>query len=298
MKIVAVCGSGRTGSTLLSLLLSQDPRVFNLGQLRHLWRAFDRNEACSCSRVLHDCTVYGRSVPAAFPAAGAGGFVAMHRLARAFQKDAARITDWSDERSLAAMRREHTVFLTGLGATLQQIGAATGVDAFVDTSKVPEFAFALTLLPGTEPHVLNLVRDPRAVACSWHSKNGSLLGTMRMARDWRVRQQRLEDWRPVLGRRFLTLRYEDLAAAPQAELARVADWAALPVPGSLFTAPDHAVLDWSRQHLFPPANERVLAERRTDVTIAPADAWQARENARIHAIAQFFARPLDRLYYP
>ena len=43
MKIIAICGSGRSGSTLLSLLLSQDRSVFNLGQLRHLWRAFERD---------------------------------------------------------------------------------------------------------------------------------------------------------------------------------------------------------------------------------------------------------------
>ena len=298
MKIIAVSGTGRTGSTLLSLLLAQDPDVFNLGQLRHLWRAFDRDEACTCDHGLRDCAVYGRALPAAFPQAGGDGIAAMHRLARAFQKDAARLPDWTDERSLAGLRRRHAAFLAGLDATLQQVAAVTGAGTFIDTSKAPEFALALGLLPGIELYVLNLVRDPRAVACSWHRKNGSLLGTVRSARDWRVRQRRLEGWRPALGARFLTLRYEDLATAPPTEIAMVADWAALPVPGSLFAAQDRALLDWSRQHLFPPANERVLAERMTEVTITPADAWQSPENARIHAIALFCARPLHRLYYP
>ena len=40
LKVIAICGSGRSGSTLLSLLLSQDTSVFNLGQMRHLNRAY------------------------------------------------------------------------------------------------------------------------------------------------------------------------------------------------------------------------------------------------------------------
>ena len=38
LKVIAISGSGRSGSTLLSLLLSQDNSVFNLGQMRHLWQ--------------------------------------------------------------------------------------------------------------------------------------------------------------------------------------------------------------------------------------------------------------------
>ena len=58
VKIIAISGSGRSGSTLLSLLLSQDARVFNLGQLRHLWRSYEDNEPCSCSQSLQSCEIY------------------------------------------------------------------------------------------------------------------------------------------------------------------------------------------------------------------------------------------------
>ncbi|MGA8204386.1 MAG: hypothetical protein WB812_07685, partial [Woeseiaceae bacterium] len=92
MKVVAIVGSGRSGSTLLSLMLSQDSGVFNLGQSRHLFRAFANGEPCSCGVSLRDCPVYGELVPAARAAAGADADP--ETAGRAWLKGAARLADW------------------------------------------------------------------------------------------------------------------------------------------------------------------------------------------------------------
>lgn len=90
---------------------------------------------------------------------------------------------------------------------------------------------------------LNLVRDPRAVAVSWQRRKGSARNTLSRVLDWKKRQRQLERWRPALGQRFFTLRYEDLAAAPAATIQAVADRCGIPLPADLFVEPDHTVVD-------------------------------------------------------
>lgn len=289
--IVAIAGSGRTGSTLLSLLLSQHKGIFNLGQLRDLPGAWLAGAPCSCGHPLTSCPVYAPAVAAVYGDFPTQGLEQVRRSMKAFFGDAARRRDWSAPGTTEQLARRHAGFIVQLAAELDAIQAVTGASTFIDASKSPEMALALSLTAGTDLFVLNLVRDPRAIAVSWHKRRGRMLAGWEFSRVWARRQRQLARWSKARGDRFTQVRYEDFAGDARSTVARIQSWAGLaPTPG-IFDGHDRAFISWDGQHLYPPANERVLAERSTVVTIAPVDEWRSNRYWFQHALALLATHP-------
>jgi len=279
MKIIEIAGSGRSGSTLLAQLLSQEPGVFNLAQFRHLWLAQQNNYPCSCGHPIQDCEVYGQVF-------ARGSVDGMHKLSIAFFKEADSIRDWSNEMQRDRLKGNHTLFLRNMKQLLENISRVTNSNTFVDASKIPSMALAFDLLGNTEVYVLNLARDPRAVACSWRKKGASLSAVVRFSRLWRSRQLRLSRWSNDLGHRFHLIKYEDYARSPVSELSKVENWAGLHLPETLWKSQNQVELSWDRQHLFPPANEKILAEHKELLTISASNSWRNRRNWLTHLCAK------------
>jgi len=285
IKVVTIAGSGRSGSTILSLLLSQDSSVFNLGQMRDIWTAWNDDAPCSCGHGLRGCPVYGTAVPRALAAAGIADARQAARLGVAFLNSAARLRDWGDEARRTELASHHAPYLAALQALLVDIARQTGAHVFIDSSKSPEMALAFDCLDDVEMWLLHLQRDPRAVACSWHRKKSSYRKTLRNMRIWARRQSRLERWAHALGRRYHPLRYETFAARPRTAIADALSWGDLPAADAIFMDDNNVRLSWTGQHLFPPANENVLNERRSEVEIRPAETWRAPQNRLLHWLA-------------
>ena len=221
----------------------------------------------------------------------------MHALGKAFIEDADKRPDWNNADVRQQLSDHHKDYLAAMREVIVAVAAHTGCRVMLDTSKDPATALAFDLLDGVELFLLNLVRDPRAVAVSWQRRKGSPRNTLQRVVDWKRRQRRLENWRPALGARYLTLRYEDLAATPAATVRAVAERCGIPLPDDLFVEPDHAVVDWATQHLYPPANEHVLAAQDTDIRISVRESWQDPKYRWVHVLTRLLAGKQMRDYY-
>jgi hypothetical protein len=165
-RILFIGGLGRSGSTLLALLLNSLPGFVSVGELRMLWLYQQEDVLCSCGAPFHACEFWTAVGERAF-----GGweqadipqilltmrFVDRHRYLPFLVKPG--LSPKFDER-LRAYRE-------AIALIYAAIRAVAGADVVVDSTKVPPFAYVVRGIGGVDLRVVHLVRDPRGVAYSW-----------------------------------------------------------------------------------------------------------------------------------
>ncbi|MFI7574329.1 sulfotransferase family protein [Micromonospora sp. NPDC049497] len=236
-RVLFVGGLGRSGSTLLELLLAQSPDVCAVGEVVHLWeRALGADERCGCGEQFTACPFWRQVGEHAF-----GGWSAVDRdevLALKDRVDRTRHIPRLARNSLSAaqladVRRYADLYTRIYRAAL----AVSGARVVVDSSKHASLAFALRWADGLDLRVLHLVRDSRAVAYSWGKQvrrpevvDGEdfmpTFSPMEVSKLWTAQNAAFH----LLATRaqVLRLRYEDFTADPAGALRRLRLFAGLP----------------------------------------------------------------------
>lgn len=293
-RVLLISGSGRSGTTILSVLLSQGEGLLNIGQLRDIWEGWQTVQPCTCGQTVCDCVLWGQVRQDILAEYGADLLERAQAALALFMSDAAQLTDWNDRAGLARLARDHGDMLALLTTTLQTLARRGLARTLIDSSKSPEFALAVHLTGQFDCHVLNMVRDPRAVAVSWKRKKAGRIG--RKLDAWKARQDRLTGWADAPGLTHLSLSYEAFVADPVPALERILAGLGETLPTNLFIASHQAQVSWNRQHLFPPSNERVLAERADRVVIRAPQDWRAMRFWGLHLRALLRSFPAGPAY--
>lgn len=291
-KVLFIAGEGRSGTTFLSLILSQHPGTQNIGQIRDLHQAVREGDVCSCGQKVAECP-YWRPIRTKFEADfGKGALDVLAQEAVSFRQAAKSANDWLSLDSRRKIASENVNFLRRLGTLYELSAAQADGRMLIDSSKSVDLAFALSLIPEIDLWILNLVRDPRAVAVSWGKKMKNPDKLRRRTAVWNSRQVSCAVLQQHAPDRFKLLRYEDLTDAPRDCIGEIQDWARLDRDLSSFTSLSDTAVSWDRAHLFRPANETVLKEHRTEMTVKSAESWRAASNAKLHAMAEESCFPL------
>lgn len=299
VKIIAISGAGQSGATLLAILLAQAEGAGSVGPLSHVWRAFGRDDACSCGTAMRSCENFGRIVPQVLAEAGNGTTVeSANARARAFERDARMIGDWGDPDARAALRSDHSGYLGLLGTLVLRLRERAENATLIDSSGVPEVAFALELLPETDLRVINMLNDPRAEFAASRPGSARLRAVLRGAREWKRRQERLERWRHGLGPRYMALRTEDLLARPRDQIFHAMQYCGLRASPDLFVNSETVALSWEGVHLHAPADPELVARRPERITLRPETDKPALGGALLRAVALAATWPALRRHYP
>lgn len=233
VRVLYVMGAGRSGTTLLDNVLGALPGYFSVGELQMFWAAVEEGSGCGCGRPVRDCEVWSKviagcqqDIPWFEPL-----FLEQLLLAELRVRHAPRLLRLRPDRLHDRPRLAQ--FARALSCLYLRAAEHTGSRVIVDSSKTPATAALLHLLQETiEPFIVQLVRDPRAVAYSWRSRQPTLdrhrpgemhrSTALRSSIRWTATNLLADMVRARAGKdRSLLIRYEDLTHDPRATLERI-----------------------------------------------------------------------------
>ncbi|WP_433245663.1 sulfotransferase [Streptosporangium sp. CA-135522] len=304
-RVVFVGGLGRSGTTLLERLLGEVPGIAPLGEVVHLWaRGVLANEACGCGEPFGSCPFWNEVGERAF---GGWSDGLAHRvlalgqrvdrtrripgLAQILTEEGADTCPWSSP-GLAGLGE----YVAAHRRLYDAAGEVAGCPIVIDSSKHASLAFCLAAA-GVDVHVVHVVRDPRAVAHSWHRRvarpeDGRPMTRWSPARTsvhWLAQNLSLE----LLARRGVSvtrIRYEDLLQAPGDTLRSLVARIGLR-PHLGFLADGEAEL--SVAHTASGNPMRFTVGR---IGLAPDDGWRTGASVRHQRLVTALTWPLMNKY--
>jgi len=211
LKVIYILGAGRSGSTVLSMLLGNQSGIFNAGEIRYLLYENMRSKdlPCSCGLRVVDCPFWGDIVSTLKSSL-------THRVTETLRsRNTPKLFTKSGKNKIRLLANE-------LQELYGVIASKAGTRAIVDTSKHPLFAYCLKTAPGIELCIVHLVRDPRGMVSSWSRSKGYLKArpALSVAMTW----NQLNGLAEVLFRNHsprIRLRYEDFVRRPLESLNQI-----------------------------------------------------------------------------
>lgn len=233
LTVIDIVANGRSGSTLVGLLLGQLPGFVNVGELRYVWaQRLGRggNVLCGCGTLLHECPFWEQVGEEAFGSWDALDPAHVLTLARAVERERF-LPLLLEPRVSSAYGKKLNEYADLLGRLLRAVAKVSGAHVVVDGPALLSRALVLRHVSGIDLSFLHLVRDSRGVAFSWSKRVarpetvGSVVympryGPAAVSAKW-VYHNLGAHLLGLLGHRHAFMRYETFVGDPRAELARV-----------------------------------------------------------------------------
>lgn len=286
-RVIYIVGDGRSGSTLLSVLLGSLPTVESVGEL---YRWIEFRGLPTRGPVKPEDAEFWRSIREAyFLAGGEGDFGRLE----AAQAEVERYVNFPKcllglgRPSLRRIYEEHTAHV------LSAIASVGRKALLVDSSRNMGRACAIARMYPGRVWLVHLVRDPRAVVRSYTRKNVEQppKSAGAAALQNAVKNLLSSSLRAVVGRgHFTRLRYEDLVNHPEETLRGLGDFLGIDTRPAIVSVQSSAPL--AVPHLLD--GNRIRHQHQ--IVLQRDDAWRQELSPRDRWLAVLGTFPLFLLY--
>jgi hypothetical protein len=223
--LLFIMGTGRSGTTVLEILLGAAPGVAGLGELKHIFQdGWVANQLCACGRPARECQFWSAVLRDAgwseAEAVSTSRFLRRIEAHGRFPAVALGLVAAGDRERYRAVH--HRLLLAA--ASVAHAGT------LVESSMYPARAILLARsLPG-RVKVVMMSRDPAGLMTAFAKPNEgeqlpkSVVGTM-LYYGWVMACARVAAW--LIPGGVCHVRFEDLKRDPEGTLARVGAWAGI-----------------------------------------------------------------------
>jgi hypothetical protein len=299
IRVLYVGGAGRSGSTLLDLLLGEIPGLFAAGEMKYIWdRGVRDNELCGCGQRFLACPFWSAVGERAF---GGWDLVEVEEVLAL-----ERAVD--NHRSIPlllrpGMRAPFASRFEKFAGILERLYGAvaevSGATAIVDSTKRPSSAFLLSRIAAVDLRFVQLVRDSRGVAYSWSKRVERPEVTegvdfmpryhsLKAGARWMANNS-LFHVLARLGVPGIRMRYESLIASPRHEIERLVRHAGVGVAPEALDFLDQGAVELHTNHLVAGNPLRL---RGTSLDLRIDDAWRVRMHPRQRSLVFLVTWPL------
>ena len=247
-RVVYIAGYGRSGSTVLDVLLANAPGVFGAGEAERFFHDLDDGGVCTCEEPYSRCEIW-RVVLGKLQAV-VGDLEPgpeLQRLARDLTaaESKGQPRSRSERERLASLSGE--VWQTFFTSLFDLTGATHIVDSSKSSRTSVRRVERLTRDAGLDVRVIHLIRDPRAVAYSAGRRGNndqleagsirrSIGGALRPLVGWTLSNLAAEtSARRLPDAPTLRVRYEDLMTDPEGVLRSIGSFIEVDVEPVLAT---------------------------------------------------------------
>jgi hypothetical protein len=230
--VLYIAGLGRSGSTLLDLLLGELDGYVSTGELRGLWRyGLGEGWTCGCREPIRSCPFWRPVLERSGLDGADPGIIddIQRRYLRLRPRALTRL--WLAHRLGTPLPGPLATYAETMTSLYRAASDVSGDRIVIDSSKWPQDALLLMQAP-VNLFVVHLVRDPRGNANSWLWKRDNIadptgrgsqvLHPFFTGARWIAWHGTIEVLlRRSLNDRYLRLSYEEFAQDPAGAIARV-----------------------------------------------------------------------------
>ena len=245
INILYITSNGRSGSTILEMLLHSNPNFWTLGEFHVLpWEIKTNSKPCGCHVPVDQCAFWGPlirdhrqlllagSISRFRASYNTDSLIRMGELRSVFSGNLG-VSKRSRAGKVRTYARDNQTFLEAV-ANRARSDFRPQVRWLVDSSKSPYRLMWLAASRSFNLRVIHLIKDPRAFAYSILKNRkqprwGRLLRATRAATRWQVENRLIKTIcdKYVDSSDSRVVRYEDLASCPDETVDGILRWLGL-----------------------------------------------------------------------